>query len=143
MKTVNIHEGLLSTLHLVRTQYKDKVTFDIGFKDALYCECWAAELNQVFMNILINGCQAIYARGDETSKPGRIAITTKTVDDFVWIVFEDNGCGMDKTLRERIFEPFFTTKQSSGTGLGLSISYGIIHIRYISKIGRLFFCFSY
>ncbi|MBO1317297.1 ATP-binding protein [Acanthopleuribacter pedis] len=127
MKTVNIHEGLLSTLHLVRTQHKDKVTFDMGFEGALYCECWAAELNQVFMNILINGCQAIYARDDQTSEPGRISITTKTVGDLVWIVFEDNGCGMDKALRERIFEPFFTTKQNHGTGLGLSISYGIIH----------------
>jgi signal transduction histidine kinase len=78
-------------------------------------------LNQVFLNILRNACDAVPKEG------GRITISTRVAEDSVLIEFDDNGPGVPVEIRERIFEPFFTTKEvGQGTGLGLAISYQII-----------------
>ena len=83
-----------------------------------------AQLNQVFLNLLVNAMQAI----DSTHRPdGAIVIETTIQDDDVCVAIRDNGCGMPAAVRSQIFDPFFTTKASGeGTGLGLSISHGII-----------------
>ena len=96
------------------------------------------QLQQVFLNIVLNAEAAIEAAG----RPGRLAVTTRRSGGKVTIRFEDNGCGIEKAVLPRIFDPFFTTKEiGKGTGLGLSICYGIIvkhggKLRATSEPGR-------
>jgi two-component system, NtrC family, sensor kinase len=99
-------------------------------------ECLPIQLNQVFMNLLVNAVQAIGER------PGRITIRTGSTDDGVWLEFIDNGCGIPQNIRRKIFDPFFTTRPvGKGAGLGLSLSYGIIQshngsIELESEVGQ-------
>jgi predicted ATPase/signal transduction histidine kinase len=127
-KRVRLTTGITSTLNLVRGSFQQWMTFETDFRDPLELECRPAELNQVFMNIIVNGCQAILSRfGRDEQKTGRLFIETWREGDLGFIAFEDNGCGMTPEVREKIFEPFFSTKPAGeGTGLGLSISYGIV-----------------
>jgi signal transduction histidine kinase len=121
-------ECLLSTLHLVRSSWQEKVEFTTEFIDDPEIACWPALLNQVFMNLLVNGSQAIAARTTQKSAEiGRITITMQIKEAELHIDFSDNGVGMTAPVQARVLEPFFTTKDvGDGTGLGLSISYGII-----------------
>lgn len=129
-------EGLAATLNLVRAQYGDHLDIVLqqdtpeaaGF-------CYPAALNQVFMNLAVNACQAILERARRenrlVSPAGSLQVHTglEMRDGRPWwqAVFTDDGTGMDVATQSRIFEPFFTTKDvGSGTGLGLSVSYGII-----------------
>jgi signal transduction histidine kinase len=83
-------------------------------------ECIPSQLNQVFMNLLVNAAQAI-------PEQGIVTIHTACDGDWVTIAVTDTGTGMAADLRSRIFDPFFTTKPvGQGTGLGLSVSYGIV-----------------
>jgi two-component system NtrC family sensor kinase len=82
--------------------------------------CLPAQLNQVFMNLILNSC-------DATEGKGTIRIHTRPVEEGVLLEFEDDGPGIPEEMRSRIFDPFFTTKPvGQGTGLGLSISHGIV-----------------
>jgi signal transduction histidine kinase/ligand-binding sensor domain-containing protein len=126
-KSVHLSECLNSTLNLVRTSWLEQVEFHTDFKDDPEIECWPALLNQVFMNLLINGCQAI------AEKPGagrgQLGLILQFSPDQtnIEVRFQDNGIGMDYAIQARILEPFFTTKEvGCGTGLGLSIAFGIV-----------------
>ncbi len=128
-KQMDLVSGLESTLRLIRTQYQKIVEFDCDFQVAPQLECWPAQLNQVFMNILANACQAIQAKQTQIEEgvPGKVTLRTFLKDDRVAISFSDTGCGMSEEVRSHIFDPFFTTKEvGEGTGMGLSISFGII-----------------
>jgi signal transduction histidine kinase len=87
-------------------------------------ECLASQLNQVFMNLLVNAAHALSG----ATKRGAIVVTTGCLGaDEVFIEVADNGCGIAQEHLSRIFDPFFTTKPvGKGTGLGLSLSYGIV-----------------
>ena len=125
-KVMRLSECLLSTLNLVRTSWQNQVRFVTDFVDDPAIECWPALLNQVFMNLLINGCQAIAAKAAADGE-GEITIRMQIAGSELHISFIDNGTGMSPELQARILEPFFTTKPvGEGTGLGLSIAYGII-----------------
>lgn len=88
-------------------------------------ECYAGQLNQVFMNILSNAIDALI-EGDCEGRIIRISTELVNPNDIV-IRIADNGCGMSESAQQRIFDPFFTTKPiGKGTGLGLSISYQIV-----------------
>ena len=88
--------------------------------------CYPAQLNQVFMNILVNACQAI-DEALEVDGEGRVNITAVKKEEGIEVSIADNGPGISEELQDKIFEPFFTTKDiGEGTGLGMSISYGII-----------------
>jgi len=126
-KAVNVDDGVRSTLALVRTQYRDAVRFDTELGCSQPIDCWPAQLNQVFMNLIVNACQAIIQRHGRNSEQGHLIVRSRDLPDEVVIEFSDNGCGITPEHRDRIFEPFFTTKPvGEGTGLGLSISYGIV-----------------
>lgn len=132
-KRMNVVDGIRSTLNLIQTQYKKEVLFLEDFQVKPEIIGWPAELNQVYMNVIVNACQAIIAKQKETGEeiPGKLWIRTfhlgKTENEQVGIQFEDTGLGMSKEIQSRIFDPFFTTKKlGEGTGLGMSISYGII-----------------
>lgn len=128
-------EGLAATLNLIRAQYADQITLSLqqdhpGAKGA----CHPAALNQVFMNLAVNACQAILERsrsGHDGLPLGTLKVHTslRELPDGRWwqAEFHDDGIGMEPVTQDRIFEPFFTTKDvGAGTGLGLSVSYGIV-----------------
>lgn len=128
-KTVRVSECLDSTIRLVRTQFSHSVNIDCTMDQDPDLYCRPSQLNQVFLNIIINACQAIEARGKRNPAPGggRLRIHGYANGDMLAIDFEDNGIGMAKPVCDHVFEPFFTTKEvGSGTGLGLAISFGII-----------------
>ncbi len=117
---VDLHAGLDSTLNVVWNEIKYKADVDKQYGDLPRVECRPSQINQVFMNLLVNAAQAIPQRG-------RITLRTGCDGDRVWVAVSDTGCGIPPEIRERIFDPFFTTKPvGKGTGLGLSVSYGII-----------------
>ena len=119
-RSADLHAGLESTINIVWNELKYKVTLERHYGKLPPVQCRLSELNQVFMNMLLNASQAINERGT-------ITISTGVEGEEVWVQFEDTGEGMPEDVQQNIFDPFFTTKPvGSGTGLGLSISYGIV-----------------
>ena len=119
-KSADLHAGLESTINIVWNEIKYKVNLERRYGKLPLVQCRLSELNQVFMNILLNASHAIKDRG-------QIIITTGVLDEEVWIEIEDTGQGIPEDIQQSIFDPFFTTKPvGSGTGLGLSISYSIV-----------------
>ena len=117
----DLHQGIDSTLNIVNNEVKYKADIVKEYGDIPEVECLPSQINQVIMNIVVNGAQAI------SGPRGRITVRTGTREDHVWIEIADTGCGIPPAIRSRIFDPFFTTKPvGTGTGLGLSLSYGII-----------------
>ncbi len=120
LQRVSLNEEIERTLGLMEPRLKGGVEIERDFGDLPQVRCFAGQLNQVFMNLLMNACDALEGRG-------RIAIRTRPEGDTVLLEFEDNGAGMPEEVRDRIFEPFYTTKPvGQGTGLGLSLSHGIV-----------------
>ncbi len=116
----NINNCIESTLNMVWNELKYKATVTKEYGDIPMTMCYPQQLNQVFVNLLINASHAI-------EKQGEIRIKTWNGNDMVNISVSDTGRGIEKEKIERIFEPFFTTKPvGKGTGLGLSITYDII-----------------
>ncbi|MCB2220426.1 MAG: GHKL domain-containing protein [Bacteroidetes bacterium] len=121
-KKADLHEGLESTLMLLKNKLKNRIELIKDYGELPEIECIPGKINQVFMNILNNAAEAIPDKGT-------LWITTRNhpKKNSIAISIRDNGPGMKESVRRRIFEPFFTTKAiGKGTGLGLSISYGII-----------------
>lgn len=131
-KVARPDDGLAATLNLVRAQYGTDIDIRLEQRNpGMEGLCYPAALNQVFMNLAVNACQAILANAGGRHPAGTLSVTTQRVEEDglpLWeAVFEDDGCGMSESTRARIFEPFFTTKDvGQGTGLGLSVSYGIV-----------------
>ncbi|MEB3826558.1 PAS domain S-box protein [Phormidium sp. CCY1219] len=162
MKPVDIHEGIDNTLLILHHRLGD-IQIIKNFGNLPPVECYAGQLNQVFMNIIANAIDAVESfvtghsssltssndRGQMTNDQGQmtndqgqktILIKTEVIDEHsVEIRIADNGPGMTETVKNRLFDPFFTTKAvGKGTGLGLSISYQII----VEKHGGTLECFS-
>ena len=120
---------LESTLRLVRARYKDEVHFKCDFPVDPMLWCNPSRLNQVFMNLMVNACQAIIERQEKAgiAERGTLTLDTTLKEDMLVIGFGDDGCGMNGELLTRLFTPFFTTKtEDKGTGLGLSICKDIV-----------------
>ncbi|MBE9034207.1 ATP-binding protein [aff. Roholtiella sp. LEGE 12411] len=155
MKKVDIHQGLDSTLLILQNRFKNSVDHP-GIKivknygNLPLVDCYAGQLNQVFMNIISNAIDALEnyntqrAIAEIHANPNTITITTEVIEKkCVVIRIADNGSGMTEAVKERLFDPFFTTKPvGKGTGLGLSISYQIVvekhggTLRCVSKPGQ-------
>ncbi|NOX38856.1 MAG: hypothetical protein GXO78_15100 [Calditrichaeota bacterium] len=119
-KSVDLHEGLESTLTLLRHEIRDRIRVHKKYGELPRIVCQPGQINQVFMNLLLNAIQAIEGKGN-------IWITTRSEGDRVCVEIRDDGKGIPADVLSRIFDPFFTTKPvGQGTGLGLSISYRII-----------------
>ncbi|HJV92825.1 MAG TPA: ATP-binding protein [Azonexus sp.] len=135
LERVKLETGLESTLNVVWNELKYKAKVVKEFGDTPQIECFPSQLNQVFMNLLINAAHAI-------EDHGQITIRTGHDEENVWVEVEDTGKGIAPENIGRIFEPFFTTKPvGKGTGLGLSLSYGIVNkhngrIEVTSEVGR-------
>ncbi len=120
MQWADLHKGLDSTLNIVHNELKYKADIIKNYGEIPEVECIASQINQVFMNVLVNAAHAI-------EKHGTITIATGLSNDFVWIKIQDTGTGIPEDKINRIFDPFYTSKPvGSGTGLGLSLSYTII-----------------
>lgn len=117
----DLEAGMDATLNIVNNELKYKAEIVKEYAGLKPFECVGAQLNQVFMNLLVNAAQAI----DEF---GKITIRTGYQDaDWLWVEIQDTGKGMSEATKVKIFDPFFTTKPvGQGTGLGLSLSYKII-----------------
>lgn len=148
VKKVDLHEGIESTLLILEYRLKAHantpgIQILRKYGDLPLVDCYAGQINQVFMNILSNAIDSLESRwenealashnGDRTpaevrANPSTITIYTEVIDpNWVAIRIADNGPGMSETVRNQLFDPFFTTKAiGKGTGLGLSISYQII-----------------
>ena len=122
VKTVDIHEGIDSTIRLLSQYYKaNHITLIRNYGQLPLIECFAGQLNQVWLNLLKNAAQAVGQR------PGEVRIETGLSEGFAFVRISDTGPGIAPEHISRIFDPFFTTKNiGEGTGLGLSISYGIV-----------------
>ncbi len=116
----DLNAGIQSTLNVVRheVKYKAEVVQNLGTLPPVLC--LAAQLNQVFMNLIVNAAQAMKERGV-------ITLSSGTEGEWAWVQVDDTGCGMSEEVLRRIFEPFYTTKEvGKGTGLGLSLSFSIV-----------------
>ncbi|NEQ51883.1 MAG: HAMP domain-containing histidine kinase, partial [Leptolyngbya sp. SIO3F4] len=149
-KKADLHDGLDSTLMLLQHRLKPygprpaiSVVKDYGELPNVFC--FSGQLNQVFMNILVNAIDAIedlYSNQSHCPNlhDGCIKIRTSLINpQWIQITIADNGLGMPNEIRQKIFNPFFTTKSiGQGTGMGLSISYQII----VENHGGTLECFS-
>jgi two-component system, NtrC family, sensor kinase len=138
-KPVDIHEGIDSTLMILQNRTKPRpehpgIEINRSYGTLPNIECYAGQLNQVFMNILSNAIDALEERDLQRSVqeikqlPSAIAIRTEVISpNRVAIRISDNGSGMPEAVQQRIFDPFFTTKPvGKGTGMGLAISYQVV-----------------
>ena len=150
-KSVNIHSGIDSTIMILQHRLKEKterpaIEIIKNYGNLPLIECYAGQLNQVFMNILANGIDAIEEKNlhqtfeEIQTNPNQIIIATSIINNnWLQIAIADNGIGMTEEVQKQIFNPFFTTKPvGSGTGMGMSISYQIIVEKHCGELK----CFS-
>lgn len=143
-KPADINECLSSTMKLVKTKFLDVADFTTDLRPLPKLECFPAQLNQVFLNIIVNACDAISERKRDSGMngKGKVDIVSQFKDSKILVTITDNGCGMSDETRHKLFEPFYTTKEvGDGTGLGMAISFGIIEehggtISAKSKLGQ-------
>jgi two-component system, NtrC family, sensor kinase len=137
-RPIDLHESIEVTLRLLGSRLGDGITVVREYCDLPPVEAAPGELNQVWMNLLANACDAIAAVGGR----GTIRLRTAVVGDLVHVSVRDDGAGMPSHVVSRVFDPFFTTKeQHEGMGLGLSIAHGIVgrhggRIEVESTLGR-------
>ncbi len=152
MKRVDLHEGIDSTLVILGNRLKAKsacpaIKVIKQYSEVPLLDCYAGQLNQVFMNILSNAIDAIETLNEErladrlTAHSGEITISTTATDApgnalrWATIRIADNGPGMSETIRQKLFDPFFTTKPiGKGTGMGMAISYQIVTERHNGRL---------
>nr|WP_293106937.1 ATP-binding protein [Okeania sp. SIO2F4] len=150
-KAVDIHEGIESTLMILQHRFKaqtkrPEIQIIRKYDKLPAIECYSGQLNQVFMNILVNAIDSLEEASSKFTyqqihdNPNQIVIRTSVIDSkSVEIAIGDNGCGIPEHIRQYIFDPFFTTKPvGKGTGMGLSISYQIITEKHKGQLK----CFS-
>lgn len=119
----DLHAGIDNTLRLLAGELGGKIDLRREYGNIPRVECVPAQLNQVFLKLLMNAIQAV----SKISKGGTITIRTGSTAETVWVEIEDNGCGITSEHLGRIFEPFYTTREvGQGSGLGLALAYGIM-----------------
>lgn len=150
VKGVDIHEGIDSTLMILQNRLKAKTGYPgieviKAYSQLPLIECYAGQLNQVFMNILSNAIEALEEKLVKEQQPDHDSIPTITIctealpNHRVAIRIADNGSGMPEAVQQRLFDPFFTTKTvGKGTGMGLAISHQIV----TEKHGGQLYCCS-
>jgi len=126
----DLNRAVESTAQVSRNEWRYVATLDLDLSpDVGLVRCFEGELKQVLLNIVVNAAQAIAAERIRTVNAtlGHIGIRTERTTDGITITIEDDGPGMDDSVRRRVFDPFFTTKPvGQGTGQGLSLAYAVI-----------------
>jgi signal transduction histidine kinase len=134
---VDLNHAIESTITVAASEWKHVAEVVNEFDRSLpLVKCFPSELNQVFLNLLVNAAHAVGdVVGDASEGKGKITIVTRCVDDHVEIRLTDTGTGIPKHARERVFDPFFTTKEvGKGTGQGLSMAHAIITDKHKGRI---------
>jgi PAS domain S-box-containing protein len=122
----DLNHALSTTLIVACNEYKYIATLTTEFAQLPDLTCNIGELNQVFLNLIVNAAHAIQDAGRDAAT-GRIAVKTRTRGEFVEVEITDNGCGIPQENLEKVFDPFFTTKEvGRGTGQGLAIARSIV-----------------
>ena len=131
---VDVNAALKSTISVSRNEWRHVAELQTDFEESLpIISGYAGDLNQAFLNIIVNAAHAIDARTELDL--GEIKIVTRSEHDGVVIKVSDNGCGIDDENLQRIFEPFYTTKAvGKGTGQGLSVVHSVIVDKHGGKI---------
>jgi signal transduction histidine kinase len=126
----DITNALENTLVVAGNEYKHVATADTQFGDLPLVNCNISELNQVFLNLIVNAAHAIEDSGKSVGT-GKISIRTSAADGVAEIAISDNGSGIPGAIAGKVFDPFFTTKEvGRGTGQGLSIAYNTVVTRH-------------
>ena len=139
----DLNQALQNTLIIARNEYKYVADVEMALGDVPQVMCHLGDLNQVFLNLIVNAAHAIGDVIDRTTERGQIRIGTVQEDDWVHIDIADTGGGIPAAIRERIFEPFFTTKEvGKGSGQGLAIARSIVvdkhggTLTFMSNVGK-------
>lgn len=130
----SFNQGIDSTLTILKNEYKTVANIKLNLQKNLpNIRVNGGEINEVLLNIIINGVHAIHEKFH--NEMGLISISTYSDNDYIYCKIKDNGIGIKKDILDKIFDPFFTTKPvGKGTGLGLNISYNIIEKKHHGKL---------
>lgn len=127
MSYVDFNRAVTTTLEVARNEYKYIADVQTEFGELPSVRCYAGEINQVVLNLVVNAAHAIADLGEQATTKGLISIETRQEGEDVVLSVRDSGCGIPADIRDRIFDPFFTTKEvGRGTGQGLAITRSII-----------------
>lgn len=126
LQQIDLNSALESTITVSRNEWKYCAQVQTNFaSDLPKIYCLPAELNQAFLNILVNGAHAIQAKGGDAL--GQLTVTTRQDESHIYVDLSDTGTGIPESIRNRVFDPFFTTKGvGKGTGQGLAIAYNVV-----------------
>jgi signal transduction histidine kinase len=131
MAAADLNRALLSTLTVARNELKYVADVETEFGDLPLVICNIGDLNQVFLNLLVNAAHAIEESTKGSGQKGKIRVRTLSEGGTVLITITDTGGGIPEAIRGRIFDPFFTTKEvGRGTGQGLAIARSVVVERH-------------
>jgi signal transduction histidine kinase len=137
---INLNRALENTLTVCKNEWKYVAELKTNFAEDLpQIDCLPGELNQVFLNLIVNAAHAIESNLSvkRSTERGTLTVATKSIERWAVVEITDTGCGIPESIQSRIFDPFFTTKAvGKGTGQGLSICYNVIVEKHQ---GKLFF----
>jgi signal transduction histidine kinase len=127
MLYADLNRALAATLTIATNQYQQVADVETSFGELPPVRCYASQVNQVFLNLLVNAAQAIETAVGSSGDRGRITIRTSTDGEHVKVEFADTGCGIPEAIRERVYDPFFTTRDvGQGRGQGLTVARAIV-----------------
>jgi PAS domain S-box-containing protein len=142
MAATDVNRAVLATLEVARNEYKYVADVETDCGDLPAVTCYPGELNQVFLNVVVNAAHAIADVVKGTARRGTIRVVTRREGDEVVISISDTGPGIPEAIRDKIFDPFFTTKDvGRGTGQGLALAQRIVakhhgHIGFTTAMGQ-------
>jgi len=143
MAAADINKALLSTLTVARNELKYVADVETEFGDLPLVVCNIGDINQVFLNLLVNAAHAIAEGTKGSGEKGKIQVRTSSEGNAVLVTISDTGCGIPEANRSKVFDPFFTTKEvGRGTGQGLAIARSVVverhkgSLNFESEVGK-------
>jgi len=143
MAPIDLNRALETTLAIARHEYVAIAEVETDFADLPPVVCHGGELNQVFLNLIVNAAHAIENARQPGDDKGRITVRTRRTNDHAEVMVTDTGTGISPEIRDRVFDPFFTTKQiGQGTGQGLAVARSVVvkrhggEITFDTEVGR-------
>jgi PAS domain S-box-containing protein len=131
----DLNQALRTTLTIARNEYKYVADVETDLGELPAVPCLLGELNQVFLNLIVNAAHAIKDKVGDSGERGKITVRTRRENGYAVIAIEDNGSGIPENIRHRIFEPFFTTKEvGKGTGQGLTLARSVVVEKHQGKL---------